>query len=119
MRPSFPLFGSAAGVEVDIDAGERSTHVPFSSDPSSSLKIKNPVDTPSLSRSISAGRGLRKSCATLIIVPDTLLDHWQAQIDCHVAEGVGCRVYVDQPSHHKLPPIDYLSSRHIVLITNR
>ena len=66
-----------------------------------------------------AGCSYYPSGATLIIVPDTLIDHWRNQIDTHVASGVRCRVYADSTSHSELPSADVLSTFHIVLITHR
>jgi hypothetical protein len=59
------------------------------------------------------------SSATLVIVPDTLIDHWRNQIDTHVASGVQCRVYADTSGHADLPSAEVLSSFHIVLIAHR
>lgn len=66
--------------------------------------------------------GLITTHATLIAVPETLLDHWRLQADCHIARGIGCKVYVDDASSvtkSQLPSAEYLAGMHIVVIGHR
>ncbi len=61
------------------------------------------------------------SRATLIIAPDSLVDHWQFQIDSHIATGAGCKVYIDSMSNQssELPSIAHLTSMDIVVINQK
>lgn len=69
----------------------------------------------------TAEKTLLQSSATLIIVPDSLVDHWQFQIDSYVAAGVKCNLFVDHASDcgRPLPPAEYLAKMHIIVITQR
>ncbi|OWZ17618.1 F-box protein [Phytophthora megakarya] len=76
---------------------------------------------PGLRSSRSRGRSVNvedlvSSGASLIVVPDPLVEHWKYQIEAHVAPGA-LRVYVDPGAEHKLPyNIDL--AEHDVVITS-
>ena len=61
----------------------------------------------------------QSSSTTLIIVPDSLIDHWMFQIDSHIASGVHMRIFVDTDISMPLPSAEILCTYHVLLITHR
>ena len=60
--------------------------------------------------------------ATLIVVPDTLIGHWEAQINTHTRIGSsGCRgrIFIDKNKRLPLPEPDELAAMSIVVTTHR
>ena len=59
------------------------------------------------------------SAATLIIVPDVLLDYWKRQLLQHAHTDCLGSVYVDEVRRTPLPPASTLAATSIVIIPHR
>eukprot|EP00286_Rhodomonas_abbreviata_P023793 CAMPEP_0181295932 /NCGR_PEP_ID=MMETSP1101-20121128/4419_1 /TAXON_ID=46948 /ORGANISM="Rhodomonas abbreviata, Strain Caron Lab Isolate" /LENGTH=761 /DNA_ID=CAMNT_0023400733 /DNA_START=135 /DNA_END=2417 /DNA_ORIENTATION=- len=58
---------------------------------------------------------LAQSLATLIVVPGTLLDHWEYQIRAHTRPGVLSVISIPKPT--QMQPASVLAAAHVVLTT--
>eukprot|EP01041_Mallomonas_annulata_P009957 gene9957-20702_t len=60
-----------------------------------------------------------RSSATLILVPDVLLEHWKEQIIVHTRKDCRGDIFVDDNKRTPLPNAETLASMSIVLVTHR
>jgi hypothetical protein len=60
----------------------------------------------------------KPSSATLIIVPDVLVDHWVEQLTSHSHKNCLGEIFVDNDRRQSLPSVDVLAHMSIVLLTH-
>ena len=84
-------------------------------DSTSAISLRRSL-TVSRSRSVNP-EYLVTSGATLVIIPDVLMDHWKLQINSHVNPRIMKNVYFDDDLRNPLPSCDFLSRCDLVVTT--